>query len=182
MEVSSTSKGNGIEKIKKDMARLMALDVLVGIPENKSARKDTDKVNNAQLLYLHTNGSALRHIPARPVIEPAIVANKEAIAEELKTSSKLILQGKTEQSMQQLKKVGMLGATVSKDWFTDSRNKWPPNAPRTIIRKLNKIKGKKGKEAITEYLKTGVTDKVTPLIDTGALRQSITFVVRKGGG
>ena len=46
-------------------------------------------------------------------------------------------------------------------WFTDERNNWPPNAPSTIEKK-----SKNGKI------------KDNPLIDTGELRKSITYVVK----
>ena len=113
-------------------------------------------VSNAQLLYIHTNGSPARHIPARPVLEPAIVApgNREAIAYELSQAVTANLNGQS--PLRSLKRAGIAGSNAAKSWFTDSRNGWAPNAPSTI-----KAKG---------------SDK--PLIDTGALRQAITYVVR----
>ena len=113
-------------------------------------------VNNAQLLYIHSKGSPARNIPARPVIEPAISApdNKKAIAYELANAARASLEGKP--VTRHLQRAGIAGMNASKAWFTDSRNNWAPHKPSTI-----KAKG---------------SDK--PLIDTGALRASITYVVK----
>jgi hypothetical protein len=157
-DVIVLESGRGMDQIKKDMEKLIKMDVLIGIPEDKTIRKE-GKVNNAELLYLHTNGSELQGIPKRPVIEPAINANgnKEAIIEELKESARLTLSGKYSEAVQQLNKAGMLGQNVSRLWFTDQRNGWPPNSPKTIAKKKSS----------------------RPLIDTSQLRKSIIYVVRE---
>ena len=134
-------------------------DVLVGITEEANSReRQKGGIGNAALLYIHTNGSPVRHIPARPVIEPAIKAegNREIIAEQLKLAGKAILDKNANAAESHLRRAGKIGANVSKRWFTDPRNNWAPNAPSTIARKKSD----------------------QPLIDTGALRQAITFVVR----
>jgi len=139
------------------------MQVFVGIPEEKAVRKWEKKwssVNNAQLLYIHTNGSEKMKIPARPVIEPAIEAkgNKEMITEELRKALDSLLDKKPGQASIHLKRAGMIGQNVSRAWFTDARNGWAPNTPLTIARK--------GSDQ--------------PLIDTGQLRKAITYVVGKG--
>jgi len=157
-DVTVTSSGKGIEQIKKDMEKLMRMDVLVGIPQDTTIRKE-GKINNAQLLYIHTHGSELRGIPSRPVIEPAINAtgNKEAIAEELKIAAKFTLNGQYTEAIQQLNKTGILGQDISRLWFRDPRNGWAPNSQITIRKKKS--------------------DR--PLIDTSDLIKSISYVVRE---
>jgi hypothetical protein len=158
-KIITSTKGPGVEKIKADMKQILSMHVLVGIPEDKISRKETAKINNAELLYLHTHGSELMKIPPRPVIEPAIEAreNKEHISEQLSIAAKMVLNGKPAIAKRQLKTVGMLGQNIARAWFTDPRNNWPPNSPITIA--------KKGSER--------------PLIDTGQLRQAIIYVVRE---
>ena len=56
---------------------------------------------------------------------------------------------------------GLLAQTYCYDWFVDAENGWPPNSPKTVEMKT---KGKGG--------------KTNPLIDTGALRKAIVYVVR----
>lgn len=133
--------------------------VLVGIPEEKTGRKG-DPVTNAQLMYIHTNGSEPNGIPARPVIEPAIEAhgNKEVISEELGESARSMMDGNTPAARHHLKRAGMAGQNAAREWFTDPRNGWVENSDATIAAKGS--------------------DR--PLIDTGQLRKSIVYVVKDG--
>ena len=149
--------GSLLAQIKK----LADLEVLVGIPEDKATRKKDGKVNNAQLMFIHTNGSPLKKIPKRPVIEPAIEAsgNKEPITEELGEAAHAILDSDPEAARQHLKRAGMTGQNAARAWFTDPRNHWQKNSKETIQRKGS--------------------DR--PLIDTGEMRKAITYVVREGG-
>lgn len=181
-KVGAIATGPGIEKIKRDMAQLMKMDVLVGIPEEKASRRGRDRVNNAELMYIHTHGSPLRGIPARPVIEAAIEApdNKEKIGEGLGTAAKMALSGRPDQAKQQLRKVGMLGRNIARAWFRDPRNNWPPNSPTTILHKINKMSGKKRRDALAEFAATGESSQVQTLVDTAQMQNAITFVVREG--
>ena len=116
-------------------------------------------VTNAQLLFIHTNGSPIRHIPKRPVIEPAIQAHKEEITEELRAAciaSLDLIALKPAEATRHLERAGTLGMNAARGWFLDPRNGWSPNAPATILRKKSE----------------------RPLIDTGQLRRSITYLVR----
>lgn len=183
-----TSKGDP-NILKKIMADIGNLDVYVGIPEEKASRKgdNNEEINNAELAYIHTHGvraksmreemqpemsagkpyskayemyiqshgSPLWKSPPRPIIEPAIEKNKEAIAEKLKPAMQASLSGDKEKAIQDLEKAGMFAANKVKAFFTDPENGWPENSPDTI-----KAKGSN-----------------RPLIDTSALRQSITYVV-----
>jgi len=145
-------------QLKAALKQLSKARVLVGIPEDKNDRQNSP-VTNAALMYLHTNGSELQGIPARPVIEPAIQApdNKVLIAEPLGEAAKAVLDDKRAQASSELKRAGILGSNAAKRWFTDARNGWASNSPATIARK--------GSER--------------PLIDTAQLRRSITYIVEE---
>jgi len=86
-------------------------------------------------LYLHSHGSPLYAIPPRPIIEPAIEANKQPIQEELKLSAKATLDDQKPEAVRHLKLAGQLGENFARAWFTDPRNHWAPNAPSTIRQK-----------------------------------------------
>lgn len=190
--VNTSSSGAGMDKLRADMLDLMNLDVLVGIPEDKAPRKRASKVNNAQLLYIHTNGSELQGIPRRPVIEPAIKAHRDEIQKELALAAKFALEGNIKQAKAQLKIAGLAGANASRDWFTDPRNGWPPNSEETIVEKLRKQASGSGepakiaRAAVSYYENVGSLKSITglegmtnPLIDTDQMRKSITFVIRE---
>ena len=112
----------------------------------------------ALALYIHSKGSSMFAVPPRPIIEPAIEANKKVIEAELKLAAAAALSGDKAATERHLRLAGMTAQNVVRAWFTDSRNHWPPNAPSTIKRKGS--------------------DK--PLIDTGQLRKAMTYVVEMG--
>jgi len=157
-KITITKSGPGLSQVRTRLRDLSRMDALVGIPARTTLRRK-DPINNASLLFIHTKGSPVRKIPKRPVIEPAITAsgNKELIAGELKDAAKAALKGDNNAAYTALDRAGLAGENASKQWFTDPRNNWAPNAPSTIRRK----------------------DSDRPLIDTVALRRSITHVVRK---
>lgn len=139
--------------------------VYVGIPQEETSREGSKDVTNAELLYIHTNGSPANNIPARPVIEPALKDDSERLSAMMKKASKLVFNGNKEEAIKQLKLVGMRGQNVSRKWFVNEKNGWPPNSPSVYRRKLEKES----------------TDP-KPLIDTGELRKSITYVVETKEG
>jgi len=122
----------------------------------KAAEED---VTNAELMFIHTYGSKVNHIPARPVLQPATMAedNKKRIANELAASIRATLEGEPEVAEQKMLRAALAGQNAARKWFTDPRNGWKANAPATIARKGS--------------------DR--PLIDTGALRASIVGIIDK---
>lgn len=108
----------------------------------------------AYQMYIHAHGSALWRVPPRPVLEPSIEHNKDAISQQLGKAAKAALDGQDANS--ELQRAGMMAQNFARDWFTNPANLWPPNAESTIKQK--------GSEK--------------PLIDTGQLRRSIVYVVK----
>lgn len=142
--------------ITKSLGELQKQDVLIGLPQAQNSRQG-EPITNAELAYIQSKGSPVNNIPPRPFLEPSIEAHKEKIAKIQAQAFKAALEGKQAEVTITIGKVGMLGQKCAKDWFTDPANHWPANSPITIARKGS--------------------DK--PLIDTGALRNAIVYVVRK---
>lgn len=130
-------------------------NVYVGIPQENNGSHGS--VTNAELLYIHTNGSPVHNIPPRPTIEPAIAKpdTAKAIQDQLVSGIKQAIMGNLNGAEASYHKAGMIGATAAQAMF--GSGELAPNAPSTIA--------KKGSSA--------------PLIDTGALRAAVTYVVRK---
>jgi hypothetical protein len=174
------ARKTGSAAFLKRMAGLTKLAAYVGVPAAASkARSDQllemaggvkgkrkkaqlqkallSDVTNAELLFIHTKGSPINNIPARPVIEPAVAAdgNQQAIAHEIQGSIKAQLGGDGAKSVQKMKRAALAGQNAARKWFTDPRNNWAPNKPATIAAKGS--------------------DR--PLINTGALRASIVGIV-----
>lgn len=169
-----------IAKIANDLNKYA---VYVGIPQKSSSRNgeitnaellfiqtngvkkattitdNAPKGNAAYLMYEHEHGSPLYRIPPRPVLEPALNDKKDDIRHTLDKSVKIGLDGDMPGYVNALQRLGLRCQNFVRAWFNNPKNGWAPNAPATI-----RAKG---------------SDK--PLIDTGELRKSITYVVRKGG-
>ena len=158
---TTTDRTAQIQQALKDLGEM---DVLVGIPQEKTTRPG-DPVTNAELAFIHTNGSPIRNIPARPFIEPAIEDDRENIASLMSEAIQAALNGNMLEANQKLEQAGMRGQAVSQAWFEDKgKNKWLGNSPGTKARKLKKR-----------------STEPKPLIDTGEMRKSITYVIRRKG-
>jgi hypothetical protein len=158
----SVTTADNLPDLTQRIRSLADLEVLVGVPEEDAARQknqENEPITNAQLAYVHTHGSPIHKIPARPIIEPAIEDpdNQEDIAVYLKKAAEFALDGDKSNTLAELNKAGMDAQNAVRDWFTNPKNNWAPNSPITIRRKGS--------------------DR--PLIDTVQLRRSMIFVVRK---
>ena len=153
-----------LQAMQAAMKELENTQVLVGIPEDENMRQE-GQINNAALLYIHTNGSPQQGIPARPVLEPAFENNKERLGELMGRATKAAMDGDTAGMSQALSRAGLAGQNAAEDWFTNPSNDFTPLKPETARRKK-----KKG------------SDVERPLIDTGQLRNAITYVVRDKDG
>ena len=153
----------GLREINDIIKKLKNQEVLVGVPQDKSGRnvsQSSQSISNAELLYIHTNGSPVNNIPARPVIEPAIEDAKEEIGLLLKEAAELA----------KIDKAGMQGENAAKGWFRNPKNHWAPNSQVTIEGSTPNKNGKK-------FIKGKKSS--TPLIDTGQMRKAITHVMRE---
>ena len=180
---------DGFKGLMDRFKRLKKKAAYVGIPQANTARGDG--ITNAELLYIHTHGvrrnsmiremssemkkgikyseayslyimshgSPLWHSPPRPVIEPAIKHHKHALSSLWKDVLIAASKGNAGEVEKALGRLGMAGQNYARGWFTNPNNHWPPNSPKTV-----KLKGSSN-----------------PLIDTGTLRKSITYVVKEDG-
>lgn len=186
-----TKMGKGFTAMVSKVQALTKKEVLVGIPQEEAQRPGGDMVNNAELLYVHTHGvrapamraemqknidagmlysaahslyvqthgSPAYAIPPRPVLEPSIRDSKEAIGKQISGAYRAAMHGDMAGAERGLELAGMVAQNAARCWFENPKNKWPPNSQRTIR--------EKGSDR--------------PLIDTGEMRKSITYVIRDMG-
>lgn len=145
-----------VDRLKK----LAKTEVYVGIT-TENAKRDGDYDinnigNNAELLFILSHGSPLQHIPARPVLEPAVENAKEDIGKSLANASRAALNSDPTAAEDYLNEAGLKAQNAAIKWFENPRNGWAANAPLTI-----KLKGSN-----------------KPMVDTGEMKKSITYVVR----
>lgn len=142
------------DKFKQSLKKISKVDLLVGVPQEETQREAGSKsITNAELMFIHTNGSPIRNIPKRPTIEPTINENKARITKMFSEGVKNALSN--DGSTKDLEKLGI--------WLT------------------NKIKAKFGSDELAPDSPATIAKKKSdrPLIDTGQLRNSITYVIRK---
>lgn len=145
-------------KILQALKEVGKKDVLVGIPEGKSEREDTD-IGNAAIGYINENGSPAQNIPARPHLVPGVRKAQAETIPLLKSAAQSILAGDSSAANRDLNQAGFLAANTVKMYIRDAC--FVPLSPVTISKRLRK--GRTGD---------------APLIDTGEYRDSITYVVR----
>lgn len=96
------------------------------------------------------------HIPSRPFLRNSVDSNSDKINAFLQARKKRILKG--ESAEEALKKIGAFQKGLIQEQIVEGS--FAPNAEATIRKKKS----------------------ATPLIDTGRMRQSVNFVIRKKGG
>lgn len=153
-EVSLIGKQQVEEALKKLAEQLQgATRVLAGVP--KGAGTYEDGLTLATIAAVNNFGSADGRIPARPVLGPAIEKGAPQYQRLAEVMIPKVLSGEMTMLML-LEQMGQLAEGHIKQEITDIDS--PPNAAATIARK--------GSD--------------NPLIDTGAFRQSIRYVIDDG--
>lgn len=161
MSATVKKTGPGLAKLKESIERIKNSDVLVGIPAERTQRKN-DPINNASLLFIHTHGSPLKNIPPRPVLQPSIALTRKLFTPHLEAAAKLTLDHKPEQAERELNLAGVIAVNGAKRYVLQGRN-LAPNAPSTIKRKgsdrplvdTNQMIGR----ALTYVVRTNKTSK-----------------------
>lgn len=190
--------GGVIKTIDKttDMLRcvekLTLSDVLVGVPKGKAPRKgESAPINNATLAYIHEFGSPAHNIPARPFLYPGLKRVRQQAIAMMRQGAIDCLRG-TVNVNALLSRVGILARNAVVDEITDPVPPFAPLQPATIRARLRRTAA--GRRKLRQIKKRGVSltawaaeidpdsgsANIHPLIDTGQLRASITYVVREG--
>ena len=167
----------------KDLLELTKKVVLVGVPE-ASGRADVRKeeratkgqaMGNASLAYIHDNGSPLANIPARPFMKPGIAKVQEQINKELALVAKESLDKKEDRVDQHLHRAGLIASASIKNIINEGAG-FTPLKRGTLLGRLRRRKAAKkwDKEKREEIM-----ESMHPLIDTGQLRNSISYVIEK---
>ena len=136
--------------------------IQIGVISAETKRKTIIDVGltNAELMYIHENGSAFNNLPARPVLEKTIKYAKTTLLDKtLKNCIDGITHGWDRQQIEdELNKLCMRMQNYARKGMLRNELGLAPNKPSTIKRKGSDV----------------------PLVDTGQLARSITCqLVRK---
>lgn len=170
--------------IRKAVESLTEKDVYIGVPAEKAGDLKGG-ITNAELSYIHEFGAPAAGIPARPHLLPGVEDIIPEAAEELKAAARAALDGKAGAVDAALTNIGRLGQNAVRAKFQD--NDWPPLKASTLDAKPLKkddqgtvLKDKKGNALRGKSRRE--KGRINPLLDTGQLMKSHTFVIRKRQG
>lgn len=168
--------------------RLANTEVLVGVPGDAQPRKPEPGqttpagITNAALAYIHEFGSPEANIPARPFLRPGLAAAMPAIGNRLFSAARTVLThlDDKEAANKALVAVGLTAQNAVRAYI--NRGIPPPLAEATLEKRMG-TKGKPKKGARLELARRAAggapgVDLAKPLVWTGQLRSSITFVIR----
>jgi hypothetical protein len=176
MSSNVTSTGNGLLDILQAVGELSKMDVLVGIPHGE-ARTDSDGLTNAQIGYLQENGSPAMNIPDRAFLVPGVEEVQDEVGDKLVKAVDAAFAGNSQKMMKLLESAGMVAMNSVRAYFVNGE--FAPLSLATIRARARR--GRKGAKKYLKQLESGPaeTDLVRPLIETGQLRKSVTYIIMK---
>lgn len=198
MSARLTVKRNDLDAVVRALRELARKEVLVGIPASTADREEGDSspLNNAELGYIHENGSPSQNIPARPFLIPGVEKQKESISSHMEKAMRAALKGDSTKLANELNAVGLVASTGAR--YEIQHGDFEPLQPATIRNRRKNRKTKSMRESEKKYFKgltkvsgdvdvpidyRGLQEEsgIQPLINTGQLRDAITYVIRQKG-
>ena len=167
---------NNLPKLMLAFATITKHELLVGVPADSTAR-DAGSMNNATLAYIHDNGAPEANIPARPFMRPGIKKVERDITLQFKTAASKAMQGE-DVVLRYMHRAGLIAQNSIRNTINEGIP--PPLAESTLRgRARRNMKGSKAELASRAAGNAPSIDTTTPLVVTGGLRNSITYVVRE---
>jgi hypothetical protein len=151
---------DNVSVVLRSIQQLASNEVLIGIPASTTERQDDEPINNATIGYIQETGSPVNNLPARPFLVPGVESAQKAATDELKKGADDAMDGNAQAADKALHRAGIV-------------------ASNSVKAKINSgIAPELAESTIAARRRRGRTG-TTPLIDTGSLRNSITYVLRK---
>lgn len=161
--MGATVTKDRLADVLKSIHGLVAKEVLIGIPESEDARNqreaDGSPLGNAAIGYIQETGSPANNLPARPFLVPGVEAALPAATAKLKAGAAKALDGQSDAGDKAMHAAGLIAQNSVR--ATINAGVSPPLASSTLAGRRRR--GRTG---------------TVPLIDTGQLRNSTTYVIR----
>lgn len=141
------------ESLRKYLASIPEYQIQIGVFSTKTKRKTTYNVGitNAELMFIHENGSPLHHLPARPVLKMTIEYGNTLIKSVMQKALKAYVEVGEQGLEKELNKMCVRMENYAREIIYSNDGRLAPNASSVAARK-------KGNH---------------PLFDTGQLARSI---------
>jgi hypothetical protein len=158
---------DNLKKISEALKALGSNKVLVGIPQENDPRSGSP-IGNASLGYIHELGSPAQNIPSRPFLVPGVTKSKDQWVKKLEQAAHDAMAGDAALMKRHLGEAGQIA--VNAVTRTIQEGIPPPLQPSTVMRRRIRTPG-------SRYRRQATTSSDTvPLIDTGAMLRSITWI------
>ena len=161
MKIGTTIVIDRVDDVVKSVRALGTQRTLVGIPSSTAGRRDVP-ITNAAIGYIHEFGAPEENIPPRPFLIPGVASAMDRIRKMLGTAARQAVSGNRQALDRALHAIGLVAVSAVRKKITDGP--FAPLAESTLASRRAR----------------GVT-RTKPLIDTGQLRQGITYVIRRRG-
>lgn len=164
MKDGITITADNLADVVKAIHQLTGTDLLVGIPQANTERRNDDNtsITNAEIGYLMETGSPAMNLPARPFLVPGVQSVEKQVAKQLQKGAVAALDGSKDDVEKAFIAAGLVAQNGVRREINDGT--FAPLAEATLA--ARRRRGRTGTK---------------PLIDTGQLRNSITYALRKKG-
>ena len=189
---------NNLPRLQVRFEELSRLDLYVGVPSDAPERRkdqgssrvkaangnvsggtlDTS-INNATIAYLNDVGSPAMNIPQRSFMRPGINDSKSFIIRRMERGARDILNGIPNSTHTTLSVCGFAAQNAIRKRINNGIP--PPLSERTLKDRIRNRRGAIGAKAeLARRAGGGMpdVDLAKPLVNTGQLRNSITFVIK----
>jgi hypothetical protein len=172
-----------MQEMAESLRILADVELLVGFPEDTTERQSDDEgpMTNAALGYIHDNGSPDANIPARPFMLPGMEAVLPGTTQKLAAiTNAVIKRGAGPVAVETaMHSIGLEAKLSIQNTITDGIP--PPLADSTLRARARKRPNRigPGLELLSRSKGNAPSnDFVTPLVDTGAMRNAVNYVIR----
>lgn len=155
--------------VKASFEKLGSQRVMIGIPTDHDPRTpeqgETKTLGNAEIGYIMETGAPEAGIPARPWLVPGVKEAQPDVLKYMAAAGRVALSaapGSDDKVDQYMNSAGLEAVNKVRAYLQDSSH-FQPLAAATLASR--RARGRSG---------------VKPLIDTGQLRNNVTYVIRKG--
>lgn len=187
MKNAATKIKDNLPALMQSLRRLEHKEVLVGVPSGAGSPEGSS-ANYASIAFWQDNGAPEANIPARPFMRPGIKSVQKDVALKFKLAAKDGLDGKSNVE-KYLMQAGLIASSGIKNYINEGID--PPLADSTLLARARGAAGigiRKGAQAELIHRDTINPDTgeayapgstgITPLVITGGLRNSITYIIK----
>lgn len=173
-----------LAKVTAGIEALVGTRVMVGVPSDRAPRDAQEHaghtINSAALAYIHENGAPEVNIPARAFMKPGIDEAMDAIMARFDAAGKAALDGRPDAVIKNYHAAGIVAVNAMRRKITDGP--FVPLRPATLAARARRRR----KITVMDLGSVPMSSKkhadmtgARPLIDTGQLRNALSYVLRR---